>query len=124
MRCPLCQTVLPDGAQECTHCDWVRVDGAPPQATTRDEIALWLSLVPGLGHLYKGQILLGGLIFFIISPLVLALSLAVLPSTLGLSLAIPAILLFGVMLHAYRAKDERAAVILRARKLDHKPAVH
>ncbi len=92
--------------------------------TTRDWIACWSSLVPGLGHLYKGYVLMGGVIFFLVGPAVLLLALAVSPVTVGLSLlALPAFLAF-VMLHAYRAQDRRAEAIQRARALDRIQPAH
>ena len=128
MRCPLCQTQLSDNARSCTRCDWV--DDQPrsalreSQAHTRDVAALYLSLVPGLGHVYKGHLVFGGAILFVIGPLVLALSLSVVPGTLGLSLVIPLIFMLGVMFHAYHTPDKRAEVIERARMLNEARATH
>jgi hypothetical protein len=109
-------------AQKCTKCDWGREKPAAEEQAasprTRDWAALWLSLVPGLGHLYKGHLILGGAIFFIIGPLVLGLSLSVMPGTLGLSMLIPLFFLIAVMLHAYQAPDKRGDVIRRAKEID------
>ncbi len=116
MKCPLCDTPLPDGAAECTRCDWVRVVEKP--VDVRDRTALVLSLVPGLGHLYKGHIFFGGAIFFIIGPSILALSLAVLPATLGVSIIIPTVFMLGVMVHAFLAPDVRKHVVQAAREFD------
>lgn len=128
MRCPLCQTDLPNEAQKCTRCDWVRVEPDEPQREadrhTRDRAAMWLSLVPGLGHLYKGHLVLGGAIFFLIGPLVLALSLSVLPATLGISLIIPLFFMVAVMLQAYHLPDRRGEVIQKARALDTATITH
>ena len=80
---------------------------------------MWLSLlVPGLGHLYKGHVVFGGLILFVFGPSVLALALVVAPATLGLSLLILPPFLGVVMLDAYSTNDVRAAVIQKARALD------
>jgi hypothetical protein len=124
MLCPYCNTPLPDGARECTRCDWVLPEGDPPRkVTTRDWAAVWLSVVPGLGHLYKGHVVVGALIFFLIGPGVLAIAAVVLPMTLGLSLALPGVFMAIVMMHAFRARDRRAEVIERARAMDHLPTV-
>src|SRR5690349_19167072 len=98
MRCPLCRTELPNNAHECNRCDWVEpeirsVEG-DARRDTRDMAAFWLSLVPGLGHLYKGHLVVGGAIFFLVGPLVLGLALSVAAATLGLSMAIPAFFMF------------------------------
>jgi hypothetical protein len=82
-------------------------------------MALWLSLaVPGLGHLYKGHVVVGGVIFFLVGPVILTLSLAAASHTLGASLIVPLVFLAAVMLHAYRAKDRRLEVIRKAREMD------
>ena len=125
MHCPLCNTELPDGTHECDRCDWVRREEPLRKTTpTRDWAALWLSAVPGLGHLYKGHVLVGALIFFLIGPGVLAVAAAILPATLGLSLGLPAVFMGVVMMHAYRARDRRAEVIEKARKLDELHEAH
>jgi hypothetical protein len=118
MECPFCGTELPENAQECNRCDWVRPVMRDESKHLRDLAAIWLSLAPGLGHLYKGHVILGGLIFFIIGPGVLAMSLVVAPATLGVSLLILPLFLGAVMLHAYHIDDVRARVIEQARQLD------
>ncbi len=122
MHCPLCQTALPDGAQECTRCDWVR--DTPARHDVRDVAALALSVVPGLGHLYKGHVLLGGIIFFVLGPGVLIFTLATVTATVGASLLLPLAVMGAVMVHAYFAEDRRAAVIRRARELAAQQAAH
>ena len=122
MKCPLCDTPLPDDAQSCTRCDWVR---EPPEIethasgrNTRDVAAFWLSLVPGLGHLYKGHLILGGLIFFIIGPLVLGIGVSLAFGTLGLSMIYPLAFMLLVMFHAYDAEDRRERTIEHAKTGD------
>jgi hypothetical protein len=82
---------------------------------TRDVAAFWLSLVPGLGHLYKGHLLLGGLIFFVIGPLVLGIALSMIIATLGLSMLYPLVFMILVMFHAYDAEDRRERTIEHAK---------
>lgn len=123
MNCPLCNTPLPDNATECTRCDWVLRIEQPENL--RDLMAFWLSLVPGLGHLYKGHVLLGGLIFFIIGPAVLATGIILAPATLGVSMVIPLMFMISGMIHAYRIRDLRTEVALAARAFDQRmPASH
>lgn len=122
MHCPLCQASLPDSAQECNRCDWVR--RAPERHDVRDVAALVLSLVPGLGHLYKGHVLVGGLIFFVFGPAMLVFTLATVTATVGASLLLPLAFMGAVMVHAYFAEDRRAAVIRRAREMEGHVAPH
>jgi hypothetical protein len=117
MECPLCHTDLSETAVSCTKCDWVR-SAEDTHDHVRDIAAVWLSLIPGLGHLYKGHILVGGLVFFLISPLLLGLVLAITPATLGLSLLILPAFMAGVMFHAYQAEDIRARVIRTAQEMN------
>lgn len=106
MHCPLCQAELPDGAADCSRCDWVR-DPALPPTREPDWIAAALSIVPGLGHLYKGHLIPGVLILCLIGPAYLAIVFLLLPATLGLSLILPAIFVGFVAVHAFRIRDVR-----------------
>src|SRR5688500_3041887 len=61
--CPLCDAPLdPNNPNECPKCDWVATS-APQQSTGsfRDRVAVALSVIPGLGHMYKGHRLTGAL---------------------------------------------------------------
>src|SRR5436309_6115638 len=115
MRCPLCDTELPEYATTCTRCDWVAESPDAPNAD-RDRAAALLSLAPGLGHLYKGHVLLGGLTFFVVGPLILALTLALVPATLGVILIIPVAFMLTVLVHAYHAPDLRAITPVKFRE--------
>jgi hypothetical protein len=115
---------LADGAEYCTRCDWVRRRSSIKPPTTRDEIAFWLSLVPGLGHLYKGYVLTGGVLFFVAGPILLLLVTATLVSTVGLSIVLLPIFMGFVMLHAQRAQDRRLEAIRRAREIDRAAPAH
>jgi len=56
--CPLCNTPLPLGAEECTSCDWVkgyRHNVPVTSGDVSDWVAVGLSIVPGLGHIFKGH---------------------------------------------------------------------
>lgn len=60
--CPLCEAALSsDKPDECPKCDWVRESGSR-QGTGRDLTAVCFSVIPGLGHIYKGHRLLGAII--------------------------------------------------------------
>src|ERR1700744_7175 len=56
-HCPLCDAPLdPQHPDACTKCDWVSPHHPdhPHSSSIRDKIAVCLSIVPGLGHFYKG----------------------------------------------------------------------
>ena len=55
MTCPLCGHVLPKNAENCDRCDWVRTpDAETAEGKASDLVAVMLSVIPGLGHVYKG----------------------------------------------------------------------
>jgi hypothetical protein len=106
MRCPLCHTTLPDGAEACNRCDWVRTPDLPEFNAT-DWIAGMLSFAPGLGHLFKGHLVSGLLLFLILGPLYLLAVFMLVPRTFGLSLLLPGLFIVVVAAHAYRIPDVR-----------------
>lgn len=107
-NCPLCDTSLdPTNPNECPKCDWVagyRAGQAAGTGTRRDTISAILSVVPGLGHIYKGHKLLGavlmlGSLFAIFACVVAA------TATAGWGMLLLPLYWAGVMLHAYWAED-------------------
>ena len=110
-RCPLCDALLdPQNPDACTKCDWVGPGhpGHLKSGSVRDKIAVCLSVVPGLGHIYKGD--KGtGVMFFVGSVIVFAFcSLAAAASALWGFLLLP-LYWVGVMLHVYWAEDKGLA---------------
>ena len=91
---------------ECTRCDWVREPDVP-DLQTQDWWAAGLSVVPGLGHLYKGHVLPGALIILVLGPIFLALVLVLAPATLGVSLLLPAIFIGLVAADAFHLNNAR-----------------
>ena len=65
LTCPLCDTPLdPEHPNACTKCDWVAKPAPHAEAhhgTFRDRAAVALSIVPGLGHIYKGHKMTGAI---------------------------------------------------------------
>jgi hypothetical protein len=104
--CPLCGATLPADAEACNRCDWVRNPMDLSDAGDALKVAL-LSLVPGLGHLYKGYVALGGIILFIIGPSVLAMALVLAPASFGTSILFLPLFLIGVILHAIQLPRKR-----------------
>jgi TM2 domain-containing membrane protein YozV len=103
--CPLCGTLLPADAQNCTNCDWAR----PQQAHTAegkasDAMAVLLSIIPGLGHFYKGHKLAGFLWMAGAVPAGIFVFLAAIASA-GFGAVLFFVYLFAVMIHAYAIDD-------------------
>jgi hypothetical protein len=111
--CPLCNAPLIAGhPAECTKCDWVAKPA--PNAIThlgtfRDRAAVVLSVVPGLGHMYKGHKLTGaictlGAVFAFLACAVAA------TFTAGFGMLLLPIYWVGTMLHVYWIEDRCIAL--------------
>src|SRR5260370_3054768 len=68
MQCPYCGTMLPSNAEACRNCDWTREATKPAEPKASDAMAILLSIIPGLGHIYKGHRIMGAIILFLITP--------------------------------------------------------
>src|SRR5438876_9343480 len=68
LQCPFCGTTLPANAQACTNCDWTLEATKPVEPKASDAMAILLSIIPGLGHIYKGHRVMGALILVLITP--------------------------------------------------------
>src|SRR6266513_2079004 len=88
MLCPNCGQRLPAGSESCDQCDWKREERA--EGTASDAMAALLSIVPGLGHVYKGYRGIG-LLFAI--------------GSAGFGLGLAVFYWIGVAMHAYAIKD-------------------
>lgn len=106
MHCPLCGHLIRKDADACDRCDWVR-QGKPESAEGQasDAVAVLLSIIPGLGHIYKGHKLIGLLIMFAGTPAAIAISLLAATGTAGFGLGLLPLFWFGVMFHAYAIQD-------------------
>ena len=107
MACPLCGHVLPKDAEACDRCDWVRTDGETAEGKASDAVAVMLSVIPGLGHVYKGYKVMGLLFFIGAMGALLAGALAA-TATAGFGLALIPLYWFGVMFHVYGIEDRVA----------------
>ena len=107
MECPLCGHVLPKDAQACDRCDWVRTETETAEGKASDAVAVMLSVVPGLGHVYKGYKLLG-LVFVIGAFGAIALGALAATATAGFGLFLIPIYWFAVMFHVYGIEDHAA----------------
>jgi hypothetical protein len=108
MTCPLCGHVLPKDAESCDRCDWARTpDADTAEGKASDLVAVMLSVIPGLGHVYKGYRLLG--LFFVIGAFgAILLGALAATATAGFGLALIPIYWFAVMFHVYGIEDRVA----------------
>ena len=107
MECPLCGHVLPKDAEACDQCDWVRVDGETAEGKASDAVAVSLSVIPGLGHVYKGYKLIGLLFFIGALGALLAGALAA-TATAGFGLALIPLYWIACAFHVYGIQDRVA----------------
>ena len=108
MPCPYCGTPLPKDAQRCTRCDWKRqaTETAEPKAS--DAMAVLLSVIPGLGHIYKGHRMIGAILLFIVTPIAIAFGFLAAFASAGFGIGILIFYWLGVMLHVWGSKDRIA----------------
>ena len=105
MQCPFCGTALPANARACTNCDWTLKASKPAEPKASDAMAILLSIIPGLGHIYKGHRVMGALILFLITPTAIAFAIlaAIASAGWGILMLIP---YWGaVMLHVWAIDD-------------------
>ena len=107
-RCPLCDSPLLESPNACRKCDWVKGyrehgTGASPVDLT----ACLLSIVPGLGHYYKGPKVMA---WCYLAGALLATVWCFLAATatMGLGLLMIPIYWAWVMTHAYWVEDLKA----------------
>jgi len=102
--CPYCGHLLPKEARGCDRCDWTR--GAPETAEGKasDAVAVLLSVIPGLGHIYKGHRVAGFLWMAGAVPAGIFVFLAAIASA-GFGAGLFFFYLIAVMLHAYAVDD-------------------
>ena len=105
IQCPQCGTTLPTNAEHCTKCDWTRL-GKPETAEGQasDAVAVMLSVVPGLGHIYKGH-KFAGLALILATPMAVGVALLAATGTAGFGLGLLPLYWFGVMFHVYGVED-------------------
>ena len=70
-----------------------------------DAIAVLLSVLPGLGHIYKGYKFLGMFLIFAGTPMAVGLALLIATGTAGFGIALLPVYWLAVMVHVYAIKD-------------------
>jgi hypothetical protein len=106
--CPVCGHTLTKDAKSCDRCNWVRTpDAETAEGKASDLVAVLLSVIPGLGHVYKGHKLLG-LLFVTGAFGAILLGALAATATAGFGLALIPIYWFAVMFHVYGIEDRVA----------------
>ncbi|CAN5702130.1 hypothetical protein BH20VER1_BH20VER1_25250 [soil metagenome] len=70
-----------------------------------DAVAVLLSVLPGLGHIYKGHRLIGLLLIFAGTPMAVALALLIATGTAGFGIGLLPVYWIAVMVHVYAIQD-------------------
>ena len=70
-----------------------------------DAVAVLLSVLPGLGHIYKGHKILGLVLLFAGTPMAVALALLIATGTAGFGILVLPIYWVAVMVHVYAIQD-------------------
>jgi hypothetical protein len=107
MPCPYCGHLLPKDAQSCDRCDWKRGAMETAEGKASDAVAVILSIIPGLGHIYKGHKFAGFLWMAGAIPVGIFVLLAAVASA-GFGIGLFFFYLIAVMLHAYAVVDRVA----------------
>ena len=105
MACPYCGTLLPKEAIRCTNCDWTRDATKPAEPKASDAMAIFLSIIPGLGHIYKGHKITGAVLMFLVTPVAIAFGLLAAFASAGFGIGMLVFYWLAVMLHAWGIKD-------------------
>ena len=106
MVCPGCGQSLPADAQSCDRCHWTREEGRLETAEGKasDAVAVLLSIIPGLGHIYKGHKLAGLLWMAGAIPAGIFVFLAAIASA-GFGAGLFFLYLIAVMIHVWGIED-------------------
>lgn len=105
MQCPLCGHTLAAGAAKCDLCTWEREGRETVEGKASDAVAVLLSILPGLGHIYKGHRLLGLLLMFVGTPMAVGGALLAATGTAGFGVLILPVYWLAVMVHVYAIQD-------------------
>jgi hypothetical protein len=109
LTCPLCHAPLdPEQPNECTKCDWVAKPAPHTTArhgTFRDRAAVALSIVPGLGHIYKGYKMTGAI--YMVGAVFAALACSVAATfTAGFGMLLLPVYWVAIMMQVYWLEDK------------------
>jgi hypothetical protein len=101
--CPQCGHQIPANAAACEHCGWRREETAEGKAS--DAFAVVLSVIPGLGHIYKGHTMVGLLLIFVVTPFAVGMALLAATATASFAVLLLPLYWIAVMIHVYGIED-------------------
>ena len=105
MPCPYCGHLLPKDAEACDQCDWTRKETGTAEGKASDAVAVMLSVIPGLGHIYKGHKLIGALLMLVGTPMAIGIAALTFTFTAGFGGLILPLYWFAVMFHVWGIED-------------------
>lgn len=105
MSCPRCGHQLPADATACDRCGWKHEGDETAEGKASDAFAVLLSVVPGLGHIYKGHTMMGLLLLFVATPMALGLALLAATATAGFAVLLLPLYFMAVMIHVWGIED-------------------
>jgi len=68
-------------------------------------MAILLSIIPGLGHIYKGYRVMGAVLLFIVTPIAVAFGLLAAFASAGFGIGMLVFYWLGVMIHVWGIED-------------------
>ena len=81
------------------------MDTETAEGKASDAVAVMLSAVPGLGHIYKGHKLVGALLMLVATPMAVGIALLAATATAGFALLLLPLYWFAVMFHVWSIED-------------------
>jgi hypothetical protein len=90
---------------ECDHCDWTGAEHETAEGKASDAFAVVLSIIPGLGHIYKGHTLVGLLLIFVATPMAVGLALLAATATASFAVLLLPLYWLAVIFHVYGIED-------------------
>jgi len=105
MPCPYCVTMLTKNAESRPNCDWTREATKPAEPKASDAMAILLSMIPGLGHIYKGHRIVGAVLLFLVTPIAIVFGFLAAFASAGFGIGLLVFYWIGVMIHAWAIED-------------------
>ena len=73
-------------------------------------MAILLSIIPGLGHIYKGHKVMGSVLLFLVTPIAIAFGFLAAFASAGFGIGILVFYWIGVMIHVWGIEDRVSPV--------------